>query len=72
MSDIQKPADLRTRTDEELALFVRDKGDELLKLRFQFATGQLENVSRMTTVKREIARAKTIQRERKSPAASRG
>ena len=37
-----------------------NKTDELLRLRFQYATGQLENVRRVGQVRREIARAKTI------------
>ena len=38
--------------------------DELFNLRFQVATGQLENVMRIKEVKKTIARIKTIQRER--------
>lgn len=64
MADVQTAEELRTRSDEEILLFVRDKGDELMRLRFQYATGQLENVARMKQVKREIARAKTISTER--------
>ena len=56
--------ELRAQSAEELSGFITDKTDELLKLRFQFATGQLENVARMKTVRREIARAKTIMAER--------
>lgn len=69
-SNIVKSADLRNQSDDELGQFLRDKTDELLKLRFQFATGQLENVARMGQVKREIARAKTIQGERARHTAS--
>ncbi|MEE2900973.1 MAG: 50S ribosomal protein L29 [Myxococcota bacterium] len=63
-SEQTKAADLRAQSPEELSGFITDKTDELLKLRFQFATGQLENVARMKTVRREIARAKTIMAER--------
>jgi len=59
-SDIAKPQDLRGRTDEELEVFLREKSEELFKLRFQHFTGQLENVSKMKHVRREIARAKTV------------
>ena len=59
-SDIAKAVDLRSRTDEELQIFLREKDEELFKLRFQHHTGQLENVARMKQVRREIARAKTI------------
>ena len=63
-SEIAHAKDLRVRTDEELQEFVRQKENELLKLRFQKATGQLENVARVREVKRELARAKTIQSEK--------
>lgn len=38
--------------------------EELFKLRFQFATRQLTNTARIRTVRKDIARAKTIQRQR--------
>ena len=60
MSEIAYAKDLRGRSDEELTQFVRDKSDELLRLKFQYSTGQLENVARLKQVKKEIARAKTI------------
>ena len=60
MSEVANGQDLRGRSDEELSQFVRDKGDELLRLKFQYSTGQLENVARLKQVKKEIARAKTI------------
>ena len=63
-TEIAHAKDLRSRSEEELRLFVRDKTDELLKLRFQYATGQLENVRRLAQVRREIARANTVLRER--------
>lgn len=59
-SNVTKAKDLRTQTGEELATFLRDKSEELFKLRFQHFTGQLENVARLKQVRREIARAKTI------------
>jgi large subunit ribosomal protein L29 len=59
-----KAEDLRGRTGEELVEFVRDKENELLRLKFQRATGQLENIRRVSQVKREIARAKTIAKEK--------
>lgn len=67
-SDIAKPQDLRGRTDEELEVFLRDKFEELFKLRFQHHTGQLENVSKLKHVRREIARARTILQEKRSAA----
>lgn len=65
MSDIEKAKDLRGRTDEELDVFLREKSEELFRLRFQHFTGQLENVAKMKLVRREIARAKTIIAEKK-------
>lgn len=59
-SDITRPRDLRGRTLDELEEFVRDKKEELFKLRFQHFTGQLENVAKMKQTRREIARALTI------------
>jgi large subunit ribosomal protein L29 len=59
-SNVTKGKDLRGRTDEELSVFLRDKTEELFKLRFQHFTGQLENVARLKQVRREIARARTI------------
>jgi large subunit ribosomal protein L29 len=59
-SNVTKSKDLRGRTDEELAIFLREKSEELFKLRFQHFTGQLENVARLNQVRREIARARTI------------
>jgi len=65
-SEYMQAADLRSHSEEELGTFIADKSDELLRLRFQFATGQLENIARMKLVRREIARAKTIATERAS------
>ena len=64
MADVLQAKDLKVRSDEELGQFLTDKADELMKLKFQHATGQLENVMRMKQVKKEIARAKTIIAER--------
>ncbi len=43
---------------------LQELGEELFKLRFQFATRQLTNTARIRTVRREIARVKTIQHQR--------
>jgi large subunit ribosomal protein L29 len=59
-----KAAELRDLSDEELARKLRELQEELFNLRFQLATGQIENVSRIRTVRRDIARLKTIQRQR--------
>ncbi len=54
---------LRNMTDMELNSEIMKLKNELFNLRFQHATGQLENPVRMRIVKKEIARAKTILRE---------
>jgi len=55
---------LRELTDEELSKRANDFKEELFNLRFQLATGQLDNPMRIREVKKNIARIKTIQRER--------
>lgn len=59
-----KAGELRELGDEELQQKCQELNEELFNLRFQLATSQIENVSRMTVVRRDIARVKTIQRER--------
>ncbi|MCC7385239.1 MAG: 50S ribosomal protein L29 [Deltaproteobacteria bacterium] len=62
--NITKAADLRNQTPDELGQFIRTREDELLKLKFQHATGQLENTAKKKQVRREIARARTILSEK--------
>jgi len=57
--------ELRELSIDELAQKERDLKEEFFNLRFQRATGQLENLMRLTQVKRDIARVKTVLRERK-------
>lgn len=64
MSEVVYAKDIRGQTAEELSNFLRNKREELWKLRFQFSTGQLENVARLKSVRREIARAETVRSER--------
>ena len=59
-----KAREFRELSDEELRQKVQEFIEELFNLRFQLATGQIENVGRITAVRRDIARAKTMQRER--------
>jgi large subunit ribosomal protein L29 len=59
-----KAAELRDLSAEELRAKLRELQEELFNLRFQLATGQIENVGRIRTVRRDIARLKTIQRQR--------
>jgi large subunit ribosomal protein L29 len=56
--------ELRELGDAELLEKLREGKEELFNLRFQQATGQLENHGRMKAVKSDIARIYTIQRER--------
>ena len=60
----QTAADLRELSDEELVLRVRESKEELFNLRFQMATGQMDNNRRLRTVRHDIARIYTIMRER--------
>jgi large subunit ribosomal protein L29 len=59
-----KAKDLRLLNEGELLEKEKELGEELFNLRFQQATGQLENVMRVPQVKRDIARLKTILREK--------
>ena len=61
--------DLRDLTDEELENRLTDTRQELFNLRFQSATGALENSARLRLAKREIARILTIKNERASESA---
>jgi large subunit ribosomal protein L29 len=67
-----KPSDVRAKTDDELKQQLDDLGKEAFNLRFQRASGQLENTARMRAVRRDIARIKTVLGERgaRQPAAS--
>jgi large subunit ribosomal protein L29 len=56
--------ELRDLSDEELLLRLRESKEELFNLRFQVATGQLDNNRRLQTVRRGIARIYTVMRER--------
>lgn len=57
-------AELRELTEEELVTKLRESKEELFNLRFQMATGQLDNNRRLRTVRHEIARVYTVMRER--------
>lgn len=59
-----KAEQLRELSDAELEKRARDLKEELFNLRFQNVTGQLENPMRLRQVRRDLARVKTIQRER--------
>jgi len=59
-----KTKDLRGMSDEQLGLTLKDVEKHLFQLRFQSATDRLETPSEMRKARRDIARVKTIQRER--------
>jgi len=59
-----KARELREMSQDELQQNLADLKSELFNLRFQLATGQLENPMRIRQVKKDIARIKTILRER--------
>ena len=54
-----KASDIRNLTDEELVSQLKSSKDELLKLRIQGKTGQLENSARIGVLKKDIARIYT-------------
>ena len=56
--------ELRNLSDEELVSRLKECKEELFNLRFQGATGQLENHGRLRAVRKDIARIYTIMRER--------
>ncbi len=59
-----KTSEYRGMSDEQLSLSLKDLVKNLFHLRFQSATERLETPSEIRKAKREIARIKTIQRER--------
>lgn len=59
-----KAQEIRGMSSEELMQKLDDAYHELLNLRFQLSRGQLEDTNRISEVKRDIARIKTILRER--------
>lgn len=59
-----KAVELRQYTDEELKNLLEEKKRQLMELRFQLSMGQLENYALIKHTKRDIARIKTILRER--------
>jgi len=66
-----KAKELKKMSPEELDRRLVGLKEELFNLRFQLATNQLENPHRITDVKHDIARVKTVMRERELGAARR-
>jgi large subunit ribosomal protein L29 len=67
---VTKASDLRPRTTDELTAELDTLGREIFNLRFQRASGQLENTARVRQARRDIARIRTIlgERRRQAPA----
>ncbi len=59
-----KPEKVRNLTDEELRHQERELNDQLFKLKFQLNMGQTESLKKMRGLRKDIARVKTIARER--------
>ena len=59
-----KANEIRDLATNEIELKVKSLKEELFNLRFQLATGQLENTARIREVRKAIARMKTVIRER--------
>jgi large subunit ribosomal protein L29 len=67
-----KAKELRHLNEGELFVKEKELNEELFNLRFQHATGQLENVMRIPQVRREIARVKTILKEKSGTTGNKG
>ncbi len=63
---------IRNLTDVELAHQERELNDQLFKLKFQMKMGQTESLKKIQGLKKDIARIKTIARERKTAASNGG
>lgn len=64
MVKLMKAKEIRELTTAEIEQNVKTLKEELFNLRFQLATGQLENTARIREVRKSIARMKTVVRER--------
>ena len=60
-----KAAAVHDMADDQLIEFVGTARQEIFNLRFQHATGQLENTARMKTAKRDLARGLTVAKQRR-------
>lgn len=59
-----KAQELREMTDDELYQKEKELIDQLFKLRFQHTLGQVENAMKLRTIRRDLARIKTIRKEK--------
>jgi len=65
-----KIEDVRQKTDDELKTVLEDLKKEQFNLRFQQASGQLENTARYRAIRQDVARIKTVQNERRAAQAA--
>jgi large subunit ribosomal protein L29 len=61
-----KPAEVRDLNDDELVAKERDLTDQLFRMRIQKSMGQLEAPDKLRTVRRDLARIKTVIREKRA------
>jgi len=61
-----KAAELRSLGDDELGVKERDLADQLFRMRIQKSMGQLENPDKLRTVRRDLARVKTVLKEKRA------
>ena len=64
MATVTTAAELRAVSADDLAEKLAEAKEELFNLRFQNATGQLDNTARLRAVRKDIARIYTVMRER--------
>jgi large subunit ribosomal protein L29 len=64
-----KASELRERNDDELQQMLRERADDLMHFRLQMATGVVENVKAAQNARRDIARIKTLVKQRERNAA---
>ncbi len=64
----RKATDLRSLTTQELESFLKESEENITRLRFQLALSQLQDSSHIKTLRKDIARMKTILHERKTSA----
>lgn len=61
-----KPSELRGLSDQELRAKESETAQELFRLRFRHASGQLDNTARLRKLRRELARIKTLLKEKET------
>jgi large subunit ribosomal protein L29 len=61
-----KAAEVRNMGDDELGVKERELTDQLFRMRIQKSMGQLENPDRIRTVRRDLARVKTVRRQKRN------